>query len=228
MKRVQLTISPPDEYLPPVYRLLTREATYLSHVEIVNWNVADPPVGFLLRVRGDYRQLERDLEGMANVRDAGIFPNGETEAYCFLAADSETVGRVLFENFTRRDLLTVPPIRCYDDGSSTFALVGTESAIQNAVDGIPAGVDVRIEAVGSGPVARKNVPGMLSDKQLEAVQVALDVGYYDLPRKGTTEDVADQLDCTAATASEHLRKAEVSVFSILFDRADGATLSGEK
>ncbi len=137
MKRVRITISPPDEYLPPVYRLLTREASYLSYVRIVNWNVADPPAGFLLWVRGDYRRLGRALEDGANVRDAELFPNGEDEAYCFLAADRSTPARLLFENFTRENVLTIPPIQCHDDGSSTFTLVGTDGAIQAAIEGVP-------------------------------------------------------------------------------------------
>lgn len=216
MKRVRITISPPDAYLPPVYRLLTREATYLSCVQIVNWNVADPPVGFLLRVRGDYEQLDRELEDGENVREYELFPNGGDEAYCFLAAQNPTPGRALFENFTHQDILTVPPIECHDDGGSTFTLVGTESAIQDAVEGVPEGVDVTVDAVGTGPVAPDKAANQLSEKQQEAIQVALRVGYYDIPREATTEDVALELDCATTTAAEHLRKAESQVFSTQF------------
>jgi hypothetical protein len=201
-----------------VYRLLTRDATYLSSVDIVNWNVAEPPVGFLLLVRGEYRRLERALEGEENVRDFGLFPNGDREAYCFLAAEGPTAGRALFENFTREDILTVPPIACHGDGSSTFALIGTESAIQDAVDGVPDGVDVRVNAVGTGPVAPNNAVDGLSAKQRGAVRAALRVGYYDVPREATTDDVAEELGCATATASEHLRKAEAEVLSAQFVR----------
>jgi hypothetical protein len=218
MKRVRITIAPPDAYLPPVYRLLTREATYLTRVEIVNWNVAEPPVGFLLRVRGDYRRLGRALDGGKNVRDFELFPNGDREAYCFLAAENPTAGRALFENFTREDVLTVPPISCHDDGSSTFTLVGTESAIQDAVEGVPDGVSVTVEAVGAGRVAPDDVLDGLSPKQRAAVRAALRVGYYDVPREATTDDVARELGCATATASEHLRKAESRVLSALFGR----------
>jgi hypothetical protein len=216
MDRVRITITPPDAYLPPVYRELTREATYLDRVEIVNWNVAEPPVGFLLRVRGDYERLARTLRDGTNVRDFELFPNGEGEAYCFLAAEGPTVGRPLFENFTRKDLLTVPPVACHDDGSSTFTLVGTEPAIQAAVDGVPDGVDVTVEAVGAGPVAPDGAVDGLSPRQRAAVRAALGIGYYDVPRTATTEDVARELGCATATASEHLRKAEARLVSAVF------------
>ena len=217
MKRVRITIAPPDAYLPPVYRLLTREATYLTRVRIVNWNVAEPPVGFLLWVRGDYRRLERALETGENVRDFAVFPDGDDEAHCFLAAERTTPARSLFENFTRGDLLTVPPIECHDDGSSTFAMVGTDAAIQAAVEDVPEGVDVTVEAVGTGRVADDDAVGSLSPRQRDAVRAALRVGYYDVPREATTGDVARELGCATATASEHLRKAERRVLSKLFD-----------
>lgn len=215
MKRVQITISPPERFMPPVYRLLTREASYLSAVDIVNWNVAQPPVGFLLRLRGDYERLEETITDVENVRECEFFANGPREAYCFLAASDVTVGRALFENFTRDDLLTVPPIACHDDGSSTFTIIGTEAAIQDAVDGVPNDVDVLVEAVGTGPVAPNNVAEGLSPKQRRAVEVAVRVGYYEVPRQATTEDVADELGCATATASEHLRKAEANILSTL-------------
>ncbi|ELZ82370.1 DNA binding protein [Haloferax elongans ATCC BAA-1513] len=216
MKRVRITLSPPEAYLPPVYRLLTRETTYLSDVAIVNWNVTEPPVGFLLLVRGDYHRLGDALETAENVRDFELFPNGDEEAYCFLAAAGVTAGRVLFENFTREDVLTVPPIECHDDGSSTFTLVGTDSAIQAAVEGVPNDVPVTVDAVGSGPVAAGDPRRSLSPRQREAVQTALRLGYYDVPRAVTTADVAEELGCSTATASEHLRRAELRIVSSLF------------
>ena len=63
----------------------------------------------------------------------------------------------------------MPPVECHGDGSSTFTLVGTDAAIQAAVDGVPEGVDVVIETVGTGPVAQDGVVGQLSARQREAL-----------------------------------------------------------
>ena len=98
----------------------------------------------------------------------------------------------------RGSLLTVPPVTINDDGTSTFTLVGTESDIQSAVDGVP-----------------DSVLGALSERQREAADAALSLGYYDVPREATIEEVATELDCATATAAEHLRKAESTVFSSL-------------
>ncbi|NHN57553.1 MULTISPECIES: helix-turn-helix domain-containing protein [Halorussus] len=217
MKRVRITIDPPAAYLPPVYELLTTRAAYLSQVHLVNWNVSTPPVGFLLRLRGDYRRYEADLRAADNVAEAEILPVTDRSCYCFLAAESETLGRELFDNFTRGSLMTVPPVECHGDASSTFTLVGTEADIQAAVEEVPEGVAVDVEAVGGERVADDGVLGRLSPRQREAVRAALELGYYDVPRDATGEDVARELDCATATAAEHLRKAEATLVSALLD-----------
>ncbi len=49
---------------------------------------------------------------------------------------------------------------------------------------------------------------VLSERQHAAVSAALDIGYFQWPRDGDAEDLADELGVTRATALEHLRKAE--------------------
>lgn len=217
MKSVRITINPLEIYLPPIYKRMTIEAEYLTRVQIINWNISDPPAGFLLRIHGDYRDFEAELKDDSNVWDHEILPITERQCYCFLAGKSETVGRALFENFTRGNMLTIPPVECHGDGSSTFTLIGTETDIHAAVDGVPEGVDVTIEAVGGKRVAPDSVISQLSARQREAVETAFKIGYYEIPRKATSEDIAKELECATATASEHLRRAESKLIAFLFE-----------
>lgn len=48
----------------------------------------------------------------------------------------------------------------------------------------------------------------LTERQLEVVQTALELGFYDVPRKATTDEIASALGLNAATVSEHLQRAE--------------------
>ncbi len=48
-------------------------------------------------------------------------------------------------------------------------------------------------------------------RQRAAVRAAVDLGYYDQPRRATHGDVAERLGCAASTASEYLRKAEAKL-----------------
>lgn len=48
----------------------------------------------------------------------------------------------------------------------------------------------------------------LTDRQREVVEATYDLGFYDVPRRASTEDVASELGVDAATVSEHLQRAE--------------------
>lgn len=218
MKRVRITIDPPDGTRPAIYDRMTREAEYLSDVRIVNWNVTRQPIGFLLRFRGDYRRFEDELAADDAVEQYAVVPISECECHCYLSGTTGSAAAALFENFTRGSLLTVPPVLCHDDGSSTFTIVGTEEDIQGAVDEVPDGVALTIDRVGADRLTPEDARSKLSAGQRDAVAAALAVGYYDIPREATTEDVGDELGCATTTAAEHLRKAEAKVLRAFFDR----------
>ena len=48
----------------------------------------------------------------------------------------------------------------------------------------------------------------LTDRQLAALQLALECGYYEPPRKTSLRDLAEQTAVARSTYEEHLRKAE--------------------
>lgn len=217
MKRVRVTIHPQDLDTPSLYRVLT-DADYLSTVETVNWNNRASPAGFLLRIRGDYERLEAELDRDGEVLAYDLLPVTDDECYLFLEGEGPADSRALWENFTRGSLMTVPPVAWNDDGSSTFTMVGTESDVQAAVEGVPEGVRVDVERVGGETVDDGAAVGRLTARQREAVRAALDAGYYAVPRECTVADVAARLDCAPSTAAEHLQRAESKAVSALFDR----------
>jgi len=61
----------------------------------------------------------------------------------------------------------------------------------------------------------------LTDRQREAIEAAYHAGYFNWPRDSTAEEVAESLDITSATLHSHLRKAERSLLTELFDPDDG-------
>jgi predicted DNA binding protein len=210
VKRVRITLDPPEIALPPIYERMTRGAD-LEAVWIENWNVSDPPTTFLLRFRGDYERFADVLAADDAVAEFETFPIDDREAYCYMTGEVDPASRALFENFTRGSLLTVPPVVCHGDGSSTFTVVGTDSDVQAAVDEVPEGAGVSVERVGGTRVAPDSGLDRLSARQREALATAVALGYYDQPRGATSEDVAAELGCATATAAEHLRKAEATL-----------------
>lgn len=48
----------------------------------------------------------------------------------------------------------------------------------------------------------------LTARQLQVIETAFELGFYEVPRQASTEDIADELNIDAATISEHLQRGE--------------------
>lgn len=51
----------------------------------------------------------------------------------------------------------------------------------------------------------------LTDRQREALRTAYELGYFDIPRKASLEDVATAVDISASSVSERLRRAQTQL-----------------
>lgn len=57
----------------------------------------------------------------------------------------------------------------------------------------------------------------LTDKQLTVLETAVELGYYDWPRKATAEEVAEAVGIASATLHQHLRAAEGKLVAAFFE-----------
>ncbi|WP_418285617.1 helix-turn-helix domain-containing protein [Halorubrum sp. DTA46] len=79
--------------------------------------------------------------------------------------------------------------------------------------------DREIELLSKTSISEKQIPHSMlapanqlfediTDRQLAALQLALERGYYEQPRETSLRDLADQTVVARSTYEEHLRKAE--------------------
>jgi predicted DNA binding protein len=64
---------------------------------------------------------------------------------------------------------------------------------------------------------RKELLSVLTDKQREVMMAAYRHGYYDIPRRIGSEDLAEKLEMSKPTLLEHMRKAERRIFMELME-----------
>lgn len=91
--------------------------------------------------------------------------------------------------------------------------------------------DVAIERVLSevetptipSQVAWNSMLADLTDRQLEALSLAVASGYFDVPREATLADVADAMGVEKSTAGEHLRRALGRVGAFVVEHANDAS-----
>lgn len=83
------------------------------------------------------------------------------------------------------------------------------------------------ELLGTSPSERAGYPlgldsmkrvyrGKLTESQLELLETAFRMGYFEVPQRATSEDVAAELGISQPSFSEQLRRTESSMFGLLF------------
>lgn len=105
------------------------------------------------------------------------------------------------------------PIEFTPDGGLKLTLVGEEGAIGDVMGAIPDAVNYTVEGTGDYAPGAERLFSELTDRQQEILVTALEMGYYERPRRATYEDIADTVGCTRTTVGEHLRKAEQKVLT---------------
>jgi hypothetical protein len=208
--------------LHPLVSTLTDEAVFRD-AKMLDWAPSlDPPrVTVLLYLVGDLDHFSQVLEATDVVLDADVTQFGDGRGYAYVHSEPHPVEWQLFETVGRPGLIPVFPIQYHPDGSLSLRVVGPTERLQAAMDATPDGVETTVERVGEYDLGRPPIPPRLPPRQREALAVALDVGYYEIPREGDRDEVADRMGCAPSTASEHLRKAERHLVTTFADAVAG-------
>lgn len=98
------------------------------------------------------------------------------------------------------------------DRDTTLSLVGAQETISSTIHEYEdAGVAPILERLSSydGP---SHPLDELTDRQQKVIQTAYDMGFYEVPREASTEEVATELELDSSTVAEHLQRAERNLF----------------
>lgn len=123
-------------------------------------------------------------------------------------------------------VLTDFPIEYVTPGEDTVRVVkvGAGAALNGYIEDFREVVDLTVEQIDPYDPGSDRVFGALTERQKTVLRAAIDRGYYDVPRRTTCADLADELDCAPGTVSQHLRRIESTVLSAFVDPAEAASL----
>jgi len=215
--RVAITAHGREGEIHPMYGLWTN-ADYIERSRALQWNFTGDALGILHYAEGDADAFEDAVADIPEVLGYELEPAGEGSFYVYIRdATTEPLGD-MFGPVTSGGIVVVPPIDYRADGTVALSVFGPDGEVQSAVDRIPDLIDLTVLQVGGLAGTEVAAESRLTDRQREAVEVALDLGYYDVPRTASHEAVAGELDCASSTAAEHLRKAESAVLRSVFRR----------
>ena len=215
MRYFDFTLTPEGGTIHPVDEVIA-SAPGVAREALMHVNALGDGTGVMLyRLRGEPEDLSPALEGSDEVLAYDIMNVRGERFHCYVHVPPGEPAGSLMTLAQRYALMIDTPLEFTDRGALRTRLVGTHEMLRQALDQVPDTIQVTVEQVGQYTPERGDMLSMLTDRQLEVFRTAVDLGYYEIPRRATHEDIADNLGCAPSTVDEHLRKAESRVLSTL-------------
>jgi len=185
---------------------LTRES--ILHISRLN----DGTVVLLTQIRGDETALDRILEGSDDVISHNVSPLRDgLQAY--VHTEPTESASALLELEQEHEFVLDMPIEYGPEGGLRLAVIGREETVRRAIEDVPDEIRVELEQLSDYDPELRELSSLLTERQQEILDTATDLGYYEVPRQATHQDIAEELDLSTTTVGEHLRKIEARMLS---------------
>ncbi len=205
MKRVTFRVTYPAELLHPVHRALA--AADASRMELLMWGPT-ASVSSLSWFDAEPETVSELFDAVPSKTSAEFVAEADG-TYAFVHQSAYEFDDALMGALGVAPVVFLPPVVFEADGTATFEAVGETGGVSALYDTLNEQLTVSIER--ARPFRRARGGADLTARQREALRVAEQVGYYDVPRTGSVEAVSAELGCAPSTAGELLRKAERAV-----------------
>lgn len=151
-----------------------------------------------------------DMRSHPAILESSLIRRSETQAVVHFETDAPLL---LFASRESGMPLRLPvEIR---DGCASAEFSGADGRLQRLGEQLDAlGLEYDLERVQSVP----ELTELLTDRQLEVIEAAVDAGYYAQPRRCSMTDLAASLDVAKSTCSEILHRAEGRLVEHYVDR----------
>lgn len=106
------------------------------------------------------------------------------------------------------------------DGRIRFSFVGSQRQVKAILDGAEQrGMRYRVVLLTDADFAEDSLLHRLTEKQRRILVMAYKLGYFDVPKRINSDELAARLDLTGSTVAEHLAKAERRLLAGILDEA---------
>ncbi|GAA0234769.1 helix-turn-helix domain-containing protein [Haladaptatus pallidirubidus] len=173
-------------------------------------NLLDDGTGVALyQLRGDLEQSTEVLEADPEV--LSVERSEASEGLVYLHFRANALMTDLLSIFRRYEIVVDWPMEYTDQGGLRVTMIGEDEKIREVITEIPDGIQITLEGIGEYHPDMRQLASLLTDRQQELLELAIDEGYYEIPRRATLSDLADRVNISAGTIGEHLRKIETKV-----------------
>lgn len=203
MKSMSIELRYSDEALISLHRGLC-ESPELDREIILGGQSVDGIETISSFVYGSPDAYESLLAEQESALEYDITPD-EDGFFLYLRQELGSEGMSMMDSLAQDTVVIVPPIEFRSDRTMRMTVVGHPEDLKAVSDSIPDGISIDILELGDGVMTFQT---SISERQQDALQVAWNLGYFDVPRRNGIEAVAEELDCAVSTASELLRRGE--------------------
>lgn len=216
MRYFRIVLTPGDGAFHTLDALVANHAA-LQREAILHLNLLSDGTGVALyQLSGDAETFAALLDDEEDMLSYDIFDSGDDDTfYSHVHFHPDDPATTLLEIADENRLVIDPPLEFTEAGSLRLTAAGPQENVRKAAMEIPDSVDAHLELIGEFEPEREGLMTSLTERQQEVLRVAVEQGYYAIPRRATHEDLAADLDCSAGTVGEHLRKIEARILSQL-------------
>ena len=158
----------------------------------------------------------KDFEGKLGIEfiETLVEDKKRNEYICFVKHHWFEGLNSFFEN---NEIILEPPIIMKDENLIITFITDSKhiDSILNYHDGI-FGEDYKIMSISSVLPNRDNLNLILTERQKEIVYYAVENGYYEIPRKINSKEIAKHFNISKSAFCEHIRKVEKVIFNSIF------------
>ncbi|MCX2818858.1 helix-turn-helix domain-containing protein [Haladaptatus sp. F3-133] len=213
MRYYRYVLKPPGGYFHPleeeILKGLDVERETVLHVSLLSNRDGVVVYG----CEGETDELAERLDENTEIVESEIFSVDGDGFNLYVRFKPGSPATDLLEIADENGLIVDTPFDFTDNGIE-MTVVGKNERVQESLPEfmrLTENAETVLSQVGRYVPEESEFERTLTDRQREVIRAAVEVGYYDNPRRATHEDVAELLDCTASTAGEHLRKAEAKI-----------------
>ncbi|WP_458209102.1 helix-turn-helix domain-containing protein [Haladaptatus sp. NG-SE-30] len=133
--------------------------------------------------------------------------------HVYVQFEPNEVIETLLEIPREHELIVDTPLEFTDRGGLRLTVIGEEEMVRRAIPELPPSLRPKLEQTGDYKPQNERLFSVLTERQQEILQTAVELGYYSVPRRVTHEELASELDCSPSNVGELLRKVEAAILT---------------
>ena len=219
MRYVTFQLVPRGGELHP-FGTVVRDDPELSRRAVHHFNpLSEEQMAILVEFGGPAEKLRRVVADQPGIISSSVSESGDgVFVYAHFRPDAWT--RQLYTVSNEHEIFVDTPMYYTDDGALEITTIGELEEIRESSLALPDGVGLNLLSTGEYCPGDEGLYERLTPRQQETLRAAVEVGYYQEPRRVTYQDVADELGIAAGTVGEHLRKIESAVLTGVLPNAE--------